>query len=128
MPRLAEFRPDLPRGLIAAVQQAVALEPDSRQDSVAEFRAQLIGKQRDLSRRRAQERRSLGQFEQNCREPRRAPSLRMGRSDPVTDRYAETRERYQNYARAALSSARQPTTTRSEMSTNATTEMPSAAR
>ena len=39
---LAEVRPDLPRGLVAAVQQAVAIEPDSRQDSVAEFRAQLI--------------------------------------------------------------------------------------
>jgi serine/threonine-protein kinase len=42
MPPLAEARPDLPRGLIAAVQQAMALEVDSRQDSVAEFRAQLI--------------------------------------------------------------------------------------
>lgn len=50
MPPLAEFRADLPRCLVAAVAQAVALEPDSRQDSVAEFRAQLIGKQRELSR------------------------------------------------------------------------------
>jgi serine/threonine protein kinase len=42
MQPLAEARPDLPRGLIAAVQQAMALEVDSRQDSVAEFRAQLV--------------------------------------------------------------------------------------
>lgn len=42
-PRLAKVRPDLPRGPLAAVQQAVALDPDSRQDSVAEFRAQLLG-------------------------------------------------------------------------------------
>ncbi len=48
MPRLGELRPDLPRGVIAAVQQAVALEPDARQDSVAEFRAQLVGKRRHL--------------------------------------------------------------------------------
>jgi hypothetical protein len=31
MPRLGKVRPDLPRGLIADVQQAVALDPDSRQ-------------------------------------------------------------------------------------------------
>ena len=43
MPRLGTVRPDLPRGLVAAVQRAVALDPDSRQDSVAEFRAQLLG-------------------------------------------------------------------------------------
>ena len=43
MPHLGTVRPDLPRGLVAAVQQAVAPDPDSRQDSVAEFRAQLLG-------------------------------------------------------------------------------------
>ena len=43
MPRLGEVRPDLPRGLVAAVQQAVALDPDSRQASLADFRAQLLG-------------------------------------------------------------------------------------
>jgi serine/threonine protein kinase len=43
MPRLGKVRPDLPPGLVAAVQQAVAFDPDSRQDSVAEFRAQLLG-------------------------------------------------------------------------------------
>ena len=42
MPPLAEARPDLPRGLIVAVQQAMAFEVGSRQDSVAEFRAQLL--------------------------------------------------------------------------------------
>lgn len=52
MPPLAEVRPDLPRGLLAAVEQAVALEPHSRQHSVAEFRAQLIGNQIELIRAR----------------------------------------------------------------------------
>jgi hypothetical protein len=42
MPPLAEARPGLPRGLIEAVQQALAHEPYARQDSVAEFRAQLV--------------------------------------------------------------------------------------
>jgi len=41
---LAQLRPDLPRHMVMAVQQAVALEPDSRQESVAEFHAQLIGR------------------------------------------------------------------------------------
>ena len=48
-PPLAEVCPDLPRGLAGAVQRALAFEPDSRQESVAEFRAQLIGKHRRLS-------------------------------------------------------------------------------
>jgi len=43
MPPLAEARPGLPRGLNDAVQQALAEDADSRQDSVAEFRAQLVG-------------------------------------------------------------------------------------
>jgi serine/threonine-protein kinase len=42
MPPLAEARPNLPRRLTEAVQQALANEPDARQDSVAEFRAQLV--------------------------------------------------------------------------------------
>jgi serine/threonine-protein kinase len=42
MPPLAEARPDLSRGLIEAIQQALAHDPDARQDSVAEFRAQLL--------------------------------------------------------------------------------------
>jgi eukaryotic-like serine/threonine-protein kinase len=42
IPPLGEARPDLSRGLIAAVQQALAHDPDVRQDSVAEFRAQLV--------------------------------------------------------------------------------------
>lgn len=49
IPPLAEVCPDLPRGLAGAVQRAIALVPDSRQESVAEFRAQLIGKHRRLS-------------------------------------------------------------------------------
>jgi eukaryotic-like serine/threonine-protein kinase len=43
MPRLAELRPGLPATLIQAVQRALADDPESRQDSVAEFRAQLLG-------------------------------------------------------------------------------------
>lgn len=39
---LAEARPGLPRGLTEAVQQALASEPEAQQDSVAEFRAQLV--------------------------------------------------------------------------------------
>jgi serine/threonine protein kinase len=39
---LAEARPDLPGALANAVQQALADDPDDRQDSVAEFRAQLL--------------------------------------------------------------------------------------
>ena len=42
MPPLAEARPGLPRGVHDAVQQAIAHRPDDRQDSVAEFRAQLV--------------------------------------------------------------------------------------
>jgi len=49
LPPLADVRSDLPRGLVAAVQRAVSVEPDSRQDSVAEFRAELIGQRRRLS-------------------------------------------------------------------------------
>ena len=49
LPPLAEVCPELPRGLAGAVQRAVALEPDSRQESVAEFRAQLICNHRRLS-------------------------------------------------------------------------------
>jgi serine/threonine protein kinase len=41
-PPLCEARPGLPRGLYEAVQQALAVEPDARQESVAEFRAQLL--------------------------------------------------------------------------------------
>lgn len=41
MPPLAVARPGLPRVLSEAVEQALALDPDARQDSVAEFRAQL---------------------------------------------------------------------------------------
>ncbi len=44
MPALAKKRPDLPRALIDAVQQALSPDPDARQASVAEFRAQLVGK------------------------------------------------------------------------------------
>lgn len=43
MPPLADARPGLPRRLNEAVQQALADEPDARQHSVAEFRAQLVG-------------------------------------------------------------------------------------
>jgi serine/threonine protein kinase len=42
MPPLSEGRPGLPRSLCEAVQQALAPEPDARQASVAEFRAQLL--------------------------------------------------------------------------------------
>jgi serine/threonine-protein kinase len=39
---LAETCPGLPRGLVDAVDQALAPEPDARQDSVAQFRAQFV--------------------------------------------------------------------------------------
>jgi serine/threonine-protein kinase len=39
---LAELRPDVPRALTSAIEQATALEPAARQRSVAEFRAQLL--------------------------------------------------------------------------------------
>jgi serine/threonine-protein kinase len=42
MAPLAEARPDLPPHLIEAVHQALAHDPGARQDSVAEFRAQLV--------------------------------------------------------------------------------------
>jgi serine/threonine-protein kinase len=45
MPPLGEVRPDLARGLVEAVAQALAHDPDARQDSVAAFRAQLVGAQ-----------------------------------------------------------------------------------
>jgi serine/threonine protein kinase len=41
-PPLSEGLPGLPRGVHEAVQQALAPEPDARQESVAEFRAQLL--------------------------------------------------------------------------------------
>jgi eukaryotic-like serine/threonine-protein kinase len=40
---LAEARPSLPRPLSEAVQRAVADAPDARQESVEQFRAELIG-------------------------------------------------------------------------------------
>ena len=40
---LAELRPGLPRRLSAAVDQALSIDPDARQRSVAEFRAHLVG-------------------------------------------------------------------------------------
>jgi len=40
---LVELRPSLPRRLSAAVDQALAIDPDARQQSVTEFRAQLVG-------------------------------------------------------------------------------------
>jgi serine/threonine-protein kinase len=40
---LAELRPSLPCGLSAAVDRALAVDADARQESVAEFRAQLLG-------------------------------------------------------------------------------------
>jgi eukaryotic-like serine/threonine-protein kinase len=41
-PSLSEARPGLQRSLYEAVQQALAPKPDARQESVAEFRAQLL--------------------------------------------------------------------------------------
>jgi eukaryotic-like serine/threonine-protein kinase len=43
---LAELRPGLPRRLAEAVDQAFAIDPDARPQSVAEFRARLSGNQR----------------------------------------------------------------------------------
>ena len=43
MSPLDEARPDLPRGLLAALQRALAPDPASRQQSVAHFRAELVG-------------------------------------------------------------------------------------
>ena len=40
---LAELRPSLPRRFSAAVDHALAVDPDARQQSVAEFLAQLLG-------------------------------------------------------------------------------------
>ena len=40
---LARTRPDLPRAATDAVERALSPEPDARQESVAEFRAQLTG-------------------------------------------------------------------------------------
>ncbi|MDP9259754.1 MAG: serine/threonine protein kinase [Actinomycetota bacterium] len=42
MPPLDKARPGLPRGLTDAIEQSLAKEPDARQDSVAEFCAQLV--------------------------------------------------------------------------------------
>jgi eukaryotic-like serine/threonine-protein kinase len=44
MPPLANKRPDLPQALTDTVQQALSSDPDARQASVAEFRAQLAAK------------------------------------------------------------------------------------
>lgn len=41
--RLVDARPGLPRALSEAVQRAAADDPDARQESAAEFRAELIG-------------------------------------------------------------------------------------
>ena len=41
--QLAELRPGLPRRLSEAVDQALSVEPDARQQSMAEFRDQLVG-------------------------------------------------------------------------------------
>jgi eukaryotic-like serine/threonine-protein kinase len=53
IPPLAEVRPGVPRVLSEAVERALAQDPDARQGSVAEFRAQLIDDRyapvRDLS-------------------------------------------------------------------------------
>lgn len=43
LPSLAAIRPSLPPRLCEAVDQACAPEPRERQESVAEFRAQLMG-------------------------------------------------------------------------------------
>jgi eukaryotic-like serine/threonine-protein kinase len=42
LPRLGEERPDLPGALTDAVEQALSRDPDARQASVAEFRAQFV--------------------------------------------------------------------------------------
>lgn len=55
MPPLAEARPGLPRGLNEAIQQALAHEPDARQDSVAEFHDQLVDGQSPQLRLRRDE-------------------------------------------------------------------------
>jgi serine/threonine-protein kinase len=49
MPPLTEVRPDLSPRLIEAVQQATARDPSARQDSVAQFGAQLVDAQSALS-------------------------------------------------------------------------------
>lgn len=41
--RLADVRPGLPVGVADAVDRALEHDPDARQSSVAEFRAQLLG-------------------------------------------------------------------------------------
>src|SRR3954447_2271431 len=45
MPPLGKARPDLSRGLIETVERALAHDPAARQDSVAQFRAQVIAGQ-----------------------------------------------------------------------------------
>ena len=42
LPHLRDERDDLPRVVIEAVEQALSTNPDERQASVADFRAQLI--------------------------------------------------------------------------------------
>jgi serine/threonine protein kinase len=42
LPPLADVRPELARGLVDAVEQAMAHDPGARQDSVTEFASQLI--------------------------------------------------------------------------------------
>jgi serine/threonine protein kinase len=48
MPPLGEARPDLSRRLVQAVQQALARDPGARQESVAQFGAQLVDAQSAL--------------------------------------------------------------------------------
>ena len=43
MAPLEDARPGLPRGLSAAIQRAMAEDPEARQDSVAHFRAEVVG-------------------------------------------------------------------------------------
>jgi serine/threonine-protein kinase len=55
MPPLAEARPGLSRALMEAVQKAMAPDPGERQDSVAQFGAQLVAAQSaPLLRRRTE--------------------------------------------------------------------------
>jgi eukaryotic-like serine/threonine-protein kinase len=49
----SEIRPDLSRAVNEAIHQALADDPDERQDSVAQFRAQLVGERRARGLQRA---------------------------------------------------------------------------
>jgi hypothetical protein len=56
LPRLADVRPGLPVGVADTVDRALEHDPDARQSSVAEFRAQLLaadGRGAQLVRREA---------------------------------------------------------------------------